>query len=302
MKCKDIECMLAIYDSGELSNQEQSMVEVHLATCEKCRQELESIGKVSKLVKSLDGETWWADVSSSVRDYITTSKDKVSRRKEGITSGMPTWQPARFGALLTSAMKRPVWQRAFVSVLALAIIAVTSIVIVNPWGDEDITQLALDTANSSPQVKVLLGEEIPETMVEHSNGIAQVKLATMEVVVKATVDTENLNVVAIQRQSLIFQPPGLPADRPALTQEEKVKALTIAENDTNVGVFLSHGFNLGEPDSTHHVLGNDPRRVAWLALEGVVSDYYSGIIVNLDNNQDVTVIWGGELPDWWPFT
>ena len=65
---------------------------------------------------------------------------------------------------------------------------------------------------------------------------------------------------------------------------------------------LSHGFTLGGPSNSHPTLGADNRRVAWLPLEGdMASDEYRGIIVNLDDWEDATVIWGGDLPSWWPF-
>jgi len=303
VKCKDIKWMLALYDSGELSPKEQEMSETHLASCGKCREELVRMSKVPEQIQSLHGETWWADVSSSVREHISISREKPGRiKEEGITTGMPIWRPARIGSLAMAMMERPILQRVLVSALALIVIAATSIFILRPWGDNNVTQLAIDTAQNNPQVQVLLGEWIPETTVEHIGGVTQVKFTTMEVVVSATVDIEDLRVTAIHRQILIFQPPGLPTDRPKLTEDEKSEALAMAEDDPNVQVFLSHGFTLGEPDSTHHVLGDDARRVAWLPLEGMVSDDYTGIIVNLDDYQDVMVMWGGELPEWWPFT
>jgi len=26
------------------------------------------------------------------------------------------------------------------------------------------------------------------------------------------------------------------------------------------------------------------------------------VVVNLNDTEDVTIVWGGELPGWWPFT
>ena len=128
------------------------------------------------------------------------------------------------------------------------------------------------------------------------------KFSTKDVIVSAVVNIENLRVIAIHSEALTFQPPGPPTDRPELTEDEKIEAIAIAKDDHYVQVFLSHGFTLGEPDSTHHVLGDNTRRAAWLPLEGMVNDEYSGVIINLDDYQDITVMWGGELPEWWPFT
>jgi len=303
VKCKDIRWMLALYESGELSTEEQEMVDSHLVSCKKCHQELARISKVPEMIQSLQGETWWADVSSSVREHISTTKEKPGRIKEkGIKTGMPIRRPAYLGLLARVVIGRPFWQWVLVSASALIVIAATSMVILNPWGYNNITQLALSTAQSNSQVQALLGEGTPETTVEHMDGVTQVKFTTMEVIVSAIVDIENLRITAIHRQALIFQPLGLPADRPELTEDEKGEALVIAEDDPNVQVFLSHGFTLGEPDSTHHVLGDDVRRLAWLPIEGMFSDAYRGVIINLDDYQDITVMWGGELPEWWPFT
>lgn len=303
MKCKDIRWMLALYNSGELNPEEQEMTETHLASCIKCRQELARISVVPDLIQSLNDDTWWADVSLSVRECISTSREKPGRiKEEGITTGMPIWRPARIGSLATAVMERSTWQRVLVSALALIVIAATSIFILRPWEDNNVTQLALDTAQNNPQVQALLGEDVPETTVVHMDGVAHVKFSTKDVIVSAVVNIENLRVIAIHREALTFQPPGPPTDRPELTEDEKIEAIAIAKDDPYVQVFLSHGFTLGEPDSTHHVLGDDTRRAAWLPLEGMVSDEYSGVIVNLDDYQDITVMWGGELPEWWPFT
>lgn len=283
MECQDIRWMLALYDSGELSAEEKEITEAHLATCEKCRQELARLSQVPEMMQSLQGETWWADVSSAVKKQISTDGAEPSKvKRERRTIGMP------------------IWQRALAGVFALAIMAVTSLAIIRPWEVTDITQLAVDTAQNSSQVQALIGEGTPDIIAEQVDGAVLVKFTTMEAIVSATVDTENGRISAIQRQALVFLPPGMPVDRPELTQEEKGEALAIAQADSNIQVFLSHGFTLGEPNSTHPVLGDDARRVAWLPLEGADDDYI-GAIVNLDDHEDITIIWNGELPAWWPF-
>jgi hypothetical protein len=300
VKCKDIKWMLALYDSGELNPEEKEIAETHLASCEKCRQELARISKVPELIQSLHGETWWADVSSSVREHMSTGREKLIEEK-GKTTGIPIWQPAPLGSLAAAIIERPIWQRVLVSAVTLIVIAATSIFILRPWGDNNITQLALDTAQNNPQVQVLLGEEVPETEVVQVDGVAQVKFTTKDIIVSAVVNVEDLRVLAIQREVLTFLLSAPPANRPELTEEEKEEATAIAKDDPYVQVFLSHGFTLVEANSWHPALGEDTRRVAWLPLEGMMSDEYSGVIVNLDDHQDVTVMWGGELPECWPF-
>ena len=78
--------------------------------------------------------------------------------------------------------------------------------------------------------------------------------------------------------------------------------MAIAEDDPNVQRILSHGFALGEPTNSHPTLGADIRRVAWVPLEGgAVGGEVRGVVVDLDDWDDVTVIWGGDLPSWWPY-
>ena len=310
MKCKEIKWLLALYGSGELSPEEQEMAETHLASCEKCRQELARLSEVPALIQSLHGDTWWADVSSTVREYINAYGEKgvpsnikpIKTEKKGITMGLPKWRPVHIGSIAAAIIERPLWQRALVTVSTLLLIALASSLVIRPWEGNNISQLALDLAQNNSQVQTMLGEGVPETEVGLMNGIANVEFSTNEVFVTAVVNIEDMRVIAIHRQALIFKSPEPPTYRPKLTEDEKRQAITIAENDSYVQVFLSHGFTLGESSSSHHALGADTRHIAWLPLvEGPVIDEYSGVIVNLDDWEDVIVMWGGELPSWWPY-
>jgi len=310
MKCKDIRWLLALYGSGELSSKEQEMAETHLASCEKCRQELSRLSEVPALIQSLHGDTWWADVSSPVREHMNAYSGKgvptkikpIKAKKKGVMIGLPKWRPVHIGSIAAAIIERPLWQRALVTVSALLLIALASSLVIRPWEGNNISQLALDLAQNNSQVQTMLGEGVPETEVGLMNGIANVEFSTNEVFVTAVVNVEDMRVIAIHRQALIFNPPEPPTYRPELTEDEKRQAITIAENDSYVQVFLSHGFTLGEPSSSHHALGADTRHIAWLPLvEGPVIDEYRGVIVNLDDWEDVIVMWGGELTSWWPY-
>jgi anti-sigma factor RsiW len=310
MKCSDVKWMLSLYDSGELSPEEQRIAGTHLASCDKCRQELARISGVPELIQSLHGDTWWADVSSSVREQIGASAGagappgarRTRADKKGAAIGAPVWRSGRTGSIAEAFLERPAWQRALAVISAVLLIAVISLVVIRPWQYGDISQLVLTSAQSNAQVQSILGESEAETDVIVSDGVASVEFSTADVIVSAMVDVEDLRVMSIQVQALTFLPPGPPPVQPELTQAEKVQAIAIAEGDPHVQVFLSHGLTLGEPTSTHHVLGADTRRVAWLPLEeGMLTDDYRGVVVNLNDAQDVTVVWGGELPGWWPF-
>jgi anti-sigma factor RsiW len=311
MKCSDIKWMLSLYDSGELSPEEQRIAETHLASCEKCRQELARIGDVPALIQSLHGDTWWADVSSSVREQMGASAREDTppgtRRtradKKGVTTGVPGRRSTGIGSVAEAFSERPVWQRALVVVAAVFLIAATSLVVIRPWQFGDISQLVLTSAQNNAQVQSILGESEAETDVVVSDGIASIRFSAADVIVSTMVNVEDLRVMSIHVQALTFFPPGPPPLQPELTEDEKVQATAIAEGDAYVQVFLSHGLTLGEPTSAHHVLGEDTRRVAWLPLEqDMLADDYHGVVVNLNDAEDVTMVWGGELPDWWPFT
>jgi hypothetical protein len=311
MKCKDIRWMLSLYDSGELSPEEQKIAETHLASCGKCRQELARISDVPELIQSLHGDTWWADVSSPVREKINASVREgtpprirqTKADKKGVMIGVPEWRPTRIGSIAEAFLERPVWQRALVVVSAVFLIALTSWLVIRPWQYGDISQLVLNSAQNNAQVQSILGESETETDVVVSDGVASVKFSAMEVIVSTMVNVEDLRVMSIHIEALTFLTPGSPPVQPELTEDEKVKATEIAEGDPYVYIFLSHGLTLGEPSSSHHVLGADTRRVAWLPLEeDMLTDDYRGVVVNLNDAEDVTVVWGGELPGWWPFT
>jgi hypothetical protein len=311
MKCRDIRWMLSLYDSGELSPEEQEIAETHLGSCEKCRQELARISGVPALIQSLHGDTWWADVSSSVREQIDASvregtppgTRRTRADKKGVMTGVPGWRPTRIGSIAEAFLERPVWQRALVIVSALFLIALTSWVVIRPWQYSNISQLVLNSAQNNAEVQSILGESETETDVVISDGIASVEFTTADVIVSTMVNVEDLRVMSIHVQALTFLPPGPPPLQPELTEDEKVKAIAIAEGDAYVQIFLSHGLTLGEPTSSHHVLGADTRRVAWLPLEeDMLTDDYRGVVVDLNDTEDVTIVWGGELPGWWPFT
>jgi len=303
--------MLSLYDSGELSPEEQKIAETHVASCEKCREELARMSDIPALIQSLHGDTWWADVSSSVREQIGASvregippgTGRTRADGKGVMTGVPGWRPTRIGAIAEAFFERPVWQRALAVVSAVFLIAVISLVVIRPWQYGDISQLVLTSAQNNAQVQSILGETEAETDVVVFDGTATVRFTAADVIVSTTVNVDDLGVMSIHVQALTFLPPGPPPVQPELTEDEKVQAIVIAEGDPYVEIFLSHGLTLGEPTSTHHVLGADARRVAWLPLEeDALTDDYRGVVVNLNEAKDVTVVWGGELPGWWPFT
>ena len=313
VKCEKVRWMLALYGSGELSPKEQEMVEAHLASCEKCRQELARVSDVPGLIQSLHGDTWWADVSSPVMERLNASKAKsgssqtkpIKAEKRGVITGRPVWQPVRISSLAIAIMERPIWQPVLVSLLAVIIFAAAGLAVMHPWVGNNIAQAAGEVARNNSQVQTILGEGEIETEVVVIGEIALVKCSMRDTfdtpLVNVVVNTENMRVMAIHIETGTLHPPETPPYRPELTEEERAEAIAIAEADPYIQEILSHGFTLGEPYNSHAALGADPRKVVWLSFEGdIASDEYRGVIVNLDD-EDVTVMWGGDLPSWWPY-
>jgi len=314
VKCKKVRWLLALCGSGELSPEEQEVVESHLASCEKCRQELDRLSEVPALIQSLHGDAWWADVSSQIRERLNASGAKgspsqakpIEAEGKGIIGERPIWRPARIGSLAAAIMERPIWQPVLVSLLAAIVIVAASLAVTHPWEGDNVALAAGEAARNNPQVQAMLGsgEGQIETEVVLTGEIAGVKCNSKETfgtVVNVVVNTENMMVMAIHAEAITLDPSG-PIFRPELTEEEKAEAIAIAEPDPYIQEILSHGFTLGEPGNSDPILGADTRRVAWLPLEGdTASDEYRGVIVHLDDPEDVAVIWEGDLPSWWPY-
>jgi hypothetical protein len=313
VNCKKVRWLLALYDSGELGPKEQEMVETHLASCEKCRQELARLSEVPALIQSLHGDTWWADVSSPVMERLNASKAQsgssqakpIKTEKKGVLTETPIWRPVRINSLAVAIMERPIWQPVLISLLAVIIIVAAGLAVMHPWIGNNIAQAAGEAARNNSQVQTILGEGEIETEVVVVGEIAHVKCSIQDTFadtfVTAVVETMSMTVVAIHTETTTLHPPEPPMYRPELTEEEMAEAIAIAEANPYIQKILSHGFAMGEPSNSHAALGADPRRVVWLPLEGdTATGDVRGVIVNLDG-ADVTVMWGGDLPSWWPY-
>jgi hypothetical protein len=307
VKCKQVRWLLALYGSGELSSEEQEMVETHLDSCEKCRQELARLSKVPALIQSLHGETWWADVSLPIRERLNASRAKsspsqekpINAEKKGTIRERPSWRLVPIRSLAAAVIERPAWQSMLISLLAVIIIVGASLAVIHPWEGDNVAQAA-ELAKNNPQVQAILSEGEIETEVELTGEIARVKCSIDEAFVTTLVDTENMRVMVLHAEAITIEP--MLIFRPELTEDEKAEAIAIAEADHYVQKITAHGFTLGEPSNSDPVLGRDNRRVAWLPLEGATrSNGYRGVIVNLDDRDDVIVIWEGYLPSWWPY-
>ncbi len=290
MGCRKVRWLLALYDNGELNSEEKEKVEAHLASCPTCRQELARLSRVPQLLQSLQGDTWWADVSSPVRERLDAASAEgsllqakpIETGKRGIMKGRPVWQPV------------------FISLVAVVVIVGASLGVVQPWEGDNLAQAAADAVRNDPQVQAILGGGSMEvTEVEIAGPTASVYASWGETTVEVQVDVASLDVKTILCATCSSLGPLV--DRSELTEDERAKAIEIAEADPYIQEILRHGFTLGEPGNSSPVLGVDPGRVAWLPFEGdTATDEVRGVIVNLDD-QDITVMWGGDLPSWWPY-
>jgi len=239
---------------------------------------------------------------------VTPSEaEPIEAERKGTIRGGSVWRPVRIGSLAAAIIERPIWQPALISLLAVIIVIGATLAVLHPWGGDNIAQAAADVARNNSQVRAMLGEGEIETEVVLMGEIAYVECRSRDTfdtaVVNVVVNTENMRVMATHKRVTSFhRPEPTRTYRPELTEDEKAQAIAIAEADPYVKEILSHGFTLGAPDNSHPVLGADPKRVVWLPLEGdTASDEYRGVIINLGDWDDVTVIWAGELPSWWPY-
>jgi hypothetical protein len=266
------------------------------------------------LIQSLRGDTWWADVSSPVRERLNASGARRSpsqakpiiAEKKGMMREIPAWRPVRISSLAVAIMERPIWQPVLVSLLAVIIIVGSGLAVMHPWEGNNIA-LAADAARNNPQVQAILGEGEIETEVVLMGEIAHVKCSIKDTfedtLVTVVINTKNMTVMAIHAEVITSDTFGpTPTYRPELTEGEKAEAIAIAEAEPHIQIIMANGFTLGEPSNSDPVLGADTRRVAWLPFEGdTASDEYRGVIVSLDDREDVTVIWEGDLTSWWPY-
>ena len=94
MSCKEMDRLLARYASGDLTDDEKFIVQVHLAACEECRESLGIYASLESALASRTGERPSARVAS--RDIM-----KRLEREEPHAFISPLWSaPAIIGAVV----------------------------------------------------------------------------------------------------------------------------------------------------------------------------------------------------------
>lgn len=149
MNCKDVNKKLLFYLDNELNEKENRSVELHLASCPRCREELEALSETQSILKqgfqsmaSKSAPVWaWAELESRLAMLDDTKPDckrqAVSRIKDFVT-----WKPK--------------WKPVLSSILTIALL-VTSALFVSNVVSPTAEAMANEIATDSPEVKALSG-------------------------------------------------------------------------------------------------------------------------------------------------
>ena len=103
MKCKDIALLISYFIDGELSRDQQILLQEHLKSCSHCRKELESMRKISESIKAARPPEICGDV------LIENLSTNISRRQQE-----KKWFPDFESILLLRNVLRWVYSNAFV--------------------------------------------------------------------------------------------------------------------------------------------------------------------------------------------
>lgn len=111
MNCKDVNNKLLFYLENELPDSEKLSVELHLANCAVCRQELEALAGTQNLLRqgfqALDTKTvpsWkWVELEQRLtaqNERKTTCFSRIMPGVKSFVSWQPKWKPALSGVLV----------------------------------------------------------------------------------------------------------------------------------------------------------------------------------------------------------
>ncbi len=89
-KCRKMERRLGAYFDGELSGRQAARVEVHLAACAHCREDLARLRETQALIR----EGFLATVGEPVRDFKELLGSVREEMAAGVEEGTDRWQGA----------------------------------------------------------------------------------------------------------------------------------------------------------------------------------------------------------------
>ena len=158
MNCKDIDKIIIDFLDGELTDNEQALVEKHLATCQYHKKEIEALTtarnnlrqalKLSATRYSPKPDAW-----ERLRQRITTGEQPKVIKQDIKESILKTIRHIGSNSLI---YKRLDWKTGLIGILAIAIIVILAVMI-PPLVGLDNEVLAIDIALNSPEVQAALG-------------------------------------------------------------------------------------------------------------------------------------------------
>jgi hypothetical protein len=223
MNCKDVNSKLIFYLDNELSESEKQSVELHLANCAVCRQEVEALAGTQHLLRqgfqALDAETvpsWkWVELEQCLAAQNERKTTYFSRIMYGVKSFV-SWQP--------------VWKSALSGVLVIAII-ISSVLFVprlwEPTPEETATLIAAD----DPEVEALIQGQpsIQEARASDTTGYVVNQGPSGESYL-AYIDLQSGTISRLLRLTT-----------PPLSEEEKTRIINIARTGIDIQRLLDRG-------------------------------------------------------------
>lgn len=227
LHCRDVSAKLLFYVNNELGETQRQAVELHLAGCSRCQEELKAVAATQSLLqqgfRDLSEKTvplWmWVELEQRLAPRLSNVR---SSRSSGVVpriKSLASWQPR--------------WRLVLSSALAIAMITSLAVFVSGLLGPSP-EALATQIATGDPGVTALLqGKPTPQaTVVSAKEGYVMSEGPSGESVL-AYVDLPTGTVVKVYRISV-----------PPLSEEDKNKIVGVAVADPRLQQVLSKEFTL----------------------------------------------------------
>lgn len=233
MNCKDAEKLIAAFLDGELTDKEQDLVREHIATCQRCREEVEalartqnSLRRVLKLeaAKYIPSPNAWG----RLRQRITKEEQPEVATSGLAGSILKAIKRIGMGRLIS---RRLSWKTVLVGILALALVVSLAVMIPSLFG-QDPKALAADITFDSPEVQAALSDKkLEEVQVTDVFGDSEHTLVVLRVVPDYVLIADvNLEIKEVMQVHVL-----------ELNYEKKQEMFDIAKVDPRVQDLLEQG-------------------------------------------------------------
>jgi len=252
VKCEDVNELLIPYLDDELGKEEKKVVELHLSTCLRCREELETLAAIRTgarqalkvmAAKAIPPEQSWKVIEQRLAGkrqpkiaLLSGAKSKleggINMIKGGLVSRPPAWKPAVIGVLV-------------------AALAVGLALVIPPHLGQSQEVLAAEIAQNDPWVRELLPEgaviRVTKAVRPVEEGIFHVLFlipgesiwdgedGNKAIMIDTSVNVREKKVVGVRALKIEA------AHITPLTEVEKEKAVEIAEANPEVQEILASG-------------------------------------------------------------